>query len=222
MSTTIVANGELGDPALAREWFERADLTIAADGGLRHCTQLELEPDLLVGDLDSIDPDQLNRLERAGTEVRRHPRRKDATDLELALAEVHERQTRDVVVLGAIGSRWDQSAANLLLAARPDWADMRIRFVKGPQQAEVLRPGRRLTFDGSPNDLVSLIPLAGDAQGITTSGLAYPLERGTLEFAATRGVSNYIERTPASVELEHGLLLTVLIRGGAPAVENKV
>lgn len=220
MPTIIMANGELGDPAIAQEWIERADHIIAADGGLRHLTHFELEPDLLVGDLDSVEPDHPDHLERAGTQVRRHPRRKDATDLELALAEVREHHTRDVVVFGAVGSRWDQSMANLLLAAHPEWADMRVRFVMGPQQAEVLRPGRRLTFDGSPNDLVSLIPLAGDAQGITTSGLAYPLDHGTLQFAATRGVSNYIERTPASVELEHGLLLTILIRGGAPAVEN--
>ena len=220
MSTILVANGELGDQAFAREWIGRADHIIAADGGLRHCIDLGLEPDLVVGDLDSVDPEQLDQLERAGAEVRRHPRRKDATDLELALSEAHKRRAREVVVLGAVGSRWDQSMANLLLATLPEWEDMRIRFVRGPQQAEVLRPGRRLTFDGSPNDLVSLIALAGDARGITTSGLGYPLNNGTLQFGATRGVSNYIERTPASVELEHGLLLTVLIRGGAQTVEN--
>lgn len=220
MLSVIVANGELGDQAFALEWLERADNVIAADGGMRHCSRLGYEPQLLVGDLDSVDPEQLEHLERTGTEVRRHPRRKDATDLELALLEARDRGAQDVVVLGGVGSRWDQSIANLLLAAHPNWSDVRIRFATGPQQAEVLRPGRRLDFDGSPNDLVSLIPLAGDAQGITTTGLAFPLEHGNLQFAATRGVSNYIERTPASVELENGLLLTILIRGGAPAVEN--
>lgn len=221
MPTIIVANGELGDPELALEWLDRAELVIAADGGLRHCARLGRRPQLLIGDLDSVDSDELDRLESAGTEVRRHPRRKDATDLELALLEARDRGAQDIVVLGAIGSRWDQSLASLLLAAKPEWSDLRMRFVTGPQQAEVLRPGRRLELQGGPNDLVSLIPLVGDARGITTVGLAYPLENGALQFGATRGVSNYIEQTPASVELQQGLLLCVLIHGGAPAVESR-
>ncbi len=220
MPTIIVANGDLGDPGFARGWLERADLLIAADGGLGHCLGLNVNPDLLIGDLDSVQPERVERLQRAGTEVTPHPQRKDATDLELALLEAHARGTQETVVLGAIGSRWDQSIANLLLGANPEWADMRVRFLSGSQEAQVLRPGRRLEIEGDPDDLVSLIPLRGDAHGITTKGLAYPLDGSSLTFAGTRGISNYIEDTPASVELTDGILLCLTIHGGASSVEN--
>lgn len=220
MLTVIVASGELGDVGVARAWLDRADKVIAADGGLRHLRRLDREPDLLIGDLDSLDPSEPEQLERAGTDVLRHPRRKDATDLELALTAAHKQGAQQVIVLGAVGSRWDQSLASLLLAAQPQFAELRLRFVSGPQQAQVLQSEQRLELDGAPDDLVSLIPLAGDAHGVTTTGLGYPLQNGTLNFAASRGVSNFIESTPARVELAEGVLLCILIRGGPEAVER--
>lgn len=220
MPSVIVANGDLGDLKIAGRWCNQAELLIAVDGGLAHCLEMDREPDLLIGDLDSVKPEQLERLERAGTEVTRHPRRKDATDLELALLEAHTRGAQEAVVLGAIGSRWDQSIANLLLGANATWSEMRVRFISGPQEAEVVRPGRILEIKGAPGDQVSLIPLGGDAHGITTEGLAYQLDGGSLTFAATRGVSNYIEYSPATVRLDEGILLCLTIHGGPSSVEN--
>lgn len=220
MPTVIVANGDLSDPELAGRWFDRAEPLIAVNGGLAHCLAMDHEPDLLIGDLDSVMPEQLERLGRAGTEVTRHPRRKDAIDLELALREAQARGAQEVVILGAMGSRWDQSIANLLLGANSTWAEMRIRFISGPQEAEVLRPGRKLELEGARGDVVSLIPLRGDAHGIRSEGLAYPLDGGSLTFAGTRGISNYIEGSPASVELKDGILLCLIIHGGATSVEN--
>ena len=65
---------------------------------------------------------------------------------------------------------------------------------------------------GQPGDTLSIIPLRGDARGITTQGLEYPLDRGSLLFGATRGISNVLLHQIASVTLEDGLLLCVVIR----------
>ena len=66
-------------------------LIIAADGGAVHCLALGITPDVVVGDFDSLSPDQLNRLKASGTDIIRHPVRKDDTDLELALKTAVDR-----------------------------------------------------------------------------------------------------------------------------------
>jgi len=55
------------------------------------------------------------------------------------------------------------------------------------------------------------VPLGGNACGITTTGLEYPLTDGTLYFGATRGLSNVLLGEQATVRLEQGLLLCTII-----------
>jgi len=64
-------------------------------------------------------------------------------------------------------------------------------------------------LEGRRGDTLSLLPLAGDAHGVTTDGLEYPLHGETLHFAATRGVSNTMLGTTATVRLTRGMLLVV-------------
>jgi thiamine pyrophosphokinase len=82
----------------------------------------------------------------------------------------------------------------------------------GPQVIRLIRAGEKIMLRGNQGDTVSLIPLGGDAHGITTTGLEYPLARGTLHFGATKGVSNLLIDVHGSVILEEGCLLCVLIQ----------
>jgi len=217
MRAVIFANGMLSNPQAAREVVQPGDVVIAADGGGHHCRNLNLRPDVLIGDLDSTGEELVAAFEAAGTRVLRYPSRKDFTDLELALHYARDQGIREVLVLGALGGRWDQTLANLLLPAAADLADLRISLVDGPQEIMLLRaadrPGvkSRLELHGQPGDTVSLVPLGGDARGVTTHGLEYPLRQGRLPFGATLGISNVLVESPASVELEEGLLLCVII-----------
>jgi thiamine pyrophosphokinase len=84
----VLAGGDPLPPALdtdVADAIDGAELTIAADGGIRHAHRAGRDPHVLVGDLDSVTPEDLARARTAGTEVLRHPVDKDATDLELAL-----------------------------------------------------------------------------------------------------------------------------------------
>ncbi len=209
MTTVIVANGDIHDRATARHWLEEADRTIAADGGCRHCLSLGYPPDLLIGDLDSVTDADLTALQSAGGSVQRHPRRKDATDLELALYEVMQTGDQEVIILGAVGGRWDQSLANFLLLTNPDFSSLSLRLIEGRQQAQLIRPGQPFTLSGQEGDTVSLIPIGSEAVGITTEGLEYALHSETLPYASTRGVSNVLRGRSAKVELEDGFLLAI-------------
>ena len=211
----IFANGLLGSLEAARQSILPGDILIAADGGARHCRSLGLTPDYLVGDFDSLTEAELDDLVRMGVTIYQHPARKDFTDLELALRHARDLGAEEILVLGGLGARWDQTLANLHLPAAEAFASVRIRLLDGPQEVFLLRRGETAEVTGSPGDTVSLIPIGGDAQGVTTSGLEYPLKGETLAFGATRGVSNVLLEESATVHLQGGLLLCVVIHGEA-------
>ncbi len=207
MHVLICANGIAAATTVA----PAADLVIAADGGARLCDALRTRPDVLIGDLDSLTPADVARWQDAGVTVLRFPTDKDQTDLELALHLAVERGAERITVLGALGGRWDQSVANLLLLAHPRWRDLDVALVDGPQRAFLIH--RRGVVEGSPGDTVSLIAVAGDARGVTTTGLAYLLTDGVVPFGSALGVSNRLTGRRAEITVRQGLLLVVHISG---------
>jgi thiamine pyrophosphokinase len=205
LRVVIFANGGLAQPVRVRQ----DDLIIAADGGALHCLKLGLRPAYVIGDLDSLTPEAIDQLETMGAQIIEFPKRKDFTDLELALQHARSFQPEDVLIYGALGARWDQSAANLLLPAA--YPELPIRLVDGQQEIFYIRAGASHSIEGSPGDTVSLVPLGGAAQGITTHNLEYPLDDELLLFGSTRGVSNTLIESPAVVSLKMGLLLCIII-----------
>ena len=209
MRAVIVANGSLNHPAIDRARISPTDWILAADGGLHNCGLLGLTPAVIIGDLDSVNASDLPRLRSAGTTIVQHPERKDETDLELALAYAVAHSAQEILVLGALGDRWDQTLANALLLASPTLSALPVWLADGLQLVTLARPGAPLSLHGRPGDTLSLLPLAGDASGVTTDGLEYPLKDETLRFTATRGVSNALLGATATVRLTAGLLLVV-------------
>jgi thiamine pyrophosphokinase len=187
------------------------DLIIAADGGARYCLELGLTPHMVVGDFDSLDPNSLESLTKAGVELVRYPERKDFTDLELAMQHARQRGADEILVLAALGGRWDQTLANLLLPASGSFDSTRVTLIDGAQEIHLLRTGDRLDLHGRPGDTVSLIPLQGDAVGVVSHGLEYALSEETLYFGSTRGISNVLADESAWVLLQLGLLMCIVI-----------
>ena len=207
LRAVIFANGEIRDADRLRSLVRADDWILAADGGARLCRRWGLTPAVLIGDLDSISPAAVRRLERAGVEVIRFPQAKDYTDTELALRHAAEHGVDEAVILGGLGRRWDHSVANLLLPAAREFAHVRVTFQDGVDDIQLLAGGGTATLDGANGDGVSLIPVGGSAEGVTTRGLAYPLNDETLALGSTRGVSNVIAGRPCRVSLRQGWLL---------------
>ena len=208
MKAIVVAGGDAVPEDAAQ--LPGAGLLIAADSGAGWLDEIRVAPDLVIGDLDSVDPALIDRLTREGVPIERHPVEKDASDVELALARAVAAGADDVVLLGALGGqRLDHEVANLLLLAARDWLGLRLRIVRGGTTVRAMHGGESMDLVGAEGDLVTLLPLAGDAEGVQTNGLRYPLDSELLRFGRSRGLSNVIERAPGSVSLESGLLLVV-------------
>ena len=211
MKAVIVANGFPTDPAGDRRHMEQGDLVIAADGGADYCRKLGIKPEVIIGDMDSIDRDPAVAKPSGDTEIIRHPARKDATDLELAIRLAIERGARSLVILGALGGRWDMSIGNLFLLAIPELKSIPVKVIDGNQEIVLLTGKDKAVFHGKPGDTLSLLPAGKNAEGITLEGLEYPLVRGTLPYGSSRGISNVFQSDKATVSLESGTLICVLI-----------
>ena len=208
MRVVVVASGELAPDDAG--WLDGADSVIAADGGAGLLDAIGRAPDRLIGDLDSIEPALVERMEAAGTAVDRHRPDKDASDAELAIQAALAAGATEIVLLGAFGgARIDHELTNVLMLADPALAGADIQAVRGRSRVRALAGGRRLHLEGVAGDLVTLLPVGGDAEGVTTDGLRWALDGATLGIGRSRGLSNVIEAVPASVRLQSGTLLVV-------------
>jgi thiamine pyrophosphokinase len=205
MKAIIFANGRIENQEGARALIRTEDTIIAADGGALHCRALGLEPDIIVGDLDSLPPSEVAYWRKKGVEIIEHDRRKDETDLELALLLAQGLDREEAIVLGGLGGRWDHTFANIFLPAYHKLEALNVTFWHDGLWIYLVRSSRQIR--GKPGQIVSLIPLAGDALGVSTEGLEYPLNDEKLIFGASRGVSNRLLGEMAEVHLRKGLLL---------------
>jgi thiamine pyrophosphokinase len=204
MRIIIFANGDLPNLEKARALLRDGDFIIAADGGTRHVLALGLVPNIIVGDLDSINFD-LQPLVEKGTQVVRFSSDKNETDLELAIQHALTLQPEQVIILAALGGRLDQTLGNIALILGP--LSPVIRLDDGIEEVFFCRD--RCEVNGSAGDIVSLIPWQGEVTGVVTTNLKWPLRAETLYPHKTRGISNEMLGDTAAVKIGSGQLLVV-------------
>ncbi|MFC1920847.1 thiamine diphosphokinase [Chloroflexota bacterium] len=205
MKVLILVNGELYKPDVLKNRLqgENFNLIIGVDGGTRHANILNIKVDTIIGDLDSLSESELQHFSNA--ELISYPPEKNETDLELALYYAIKTGATHIILVGAIGGRMDMTFSNLLLLAVNSLNSCQIDVWHGEQTGWIIRPpGASVT--GQSGDMISLIPLDDDVSGITTTGLKYPLKNERLPFGLARGISNLIEKPPASIKLSEGIL----------------
>lgn len=218
MKAVVVASGDL-DPGDLRH-LDGAGLVVAADGGVLALQQAGCRVDRVVGDLDSVDADTVDRLVADGVRVERHAADKDASDTELAVRAAVEAGAEAVVLLAALGGqRLDHELANVLLLVDPDLGRTQLRLVRGGTTVRAVRNGGTLAIEVGIGDVVTLLPVGGDVAGVTARGLRWPLEDATLRIGRSRGLSNVVAGMGASVHVEHGTLLVV---EHTPSIERGV
>lgn len=208
MRALIAVNGVIEDYTAIARRLHADDLLIGADGGAAHWLAMGRRPQLVVGDLDSLPAAMVDGFIAQGVQVERHPREKDQTDLELAIERALAHGASEVLLIGALGGRLDQTLANLLILAQRAWATP-VRIMEGDQLAEILRGPGALDLHGPRGGTVSLIPLSETVRGITYTGLRYPLDDATLPFGSTRGVSNEFLTSPATITIQAGMALVI-------------
>jgi len=201
----VLVGGEVHADERLRAALAGADLVIAADGGLRHAAALGLAPDLLVGDLDSVDDASLAA--HPGLAVERHPADKDALDLELALDAAVARGAERITVVGGLSGRLDQTLATVLVAQARHAAGVTLEVLDGRRAVWPLRPGEERALPLQRGERFSLLALDRDAR-VSVAGARYPLDEATLTRALGLGVSN-VALGPVRVRSHAGAVVAV-------------
>lgn len=176
------------------------DLVLAADGGYASCRSAGLEPDLLIGDFDSLDG------EPAGVPIIRVPVEKDDTDTMLALKEGLRRGYRVFRIYGGTGGRPDHTVANLqalLYAANRGGR----AYLYGEGFVWTAFRDGELVICGAAGAVFSVFALGGRAEGVSIEGAKYPLRGAVLEPDFPLGVSNHFEKGPVRITAESGALV---------------
>lgn len=203
----IFANGELPDLEKARALLRRDDFILCADGGTRHALALNLMPNLVIGDMDSLDSAVWKTLEEKNIPIELFPRDKNETDLELALNKAIEMDSHEIVIVAALGGRTDHALANIALLSNTKYAVRNIALDDGIEQLQFCRAQSEVR--GRSGDIVSLIPWGDPVHGIRTENLKWKLDNETLHPDKSRGISNEMTADVASIKIESGLLLII-------------
>ncbi len=209
----MIAHGDV-DPR-DRAHLEGAELVVAADGGTLALEGWNFVPHAIVGDLDSLGVERAAEFAALGVTVVPYSPEKDESDLELAIAYATAANADDIVLLGTLGgARFDHELANTLLIASDGYRGLRLRAIHGEVTVRALHGGETLDLAGAAGDLVTLLAVRGDAEGVRTHRLKYPLASETLHFGAARGLSNVVVSAGASVACDRGVLLVIETASG--------
>jgi thiamine pyrophosphokinase len=205
----IVSGGCSIDPVFFRKIFEECGkcLLICCDGGARHFQNSGIKPDVVIGDMDSIAPNQLAGYSREKIKIIKYPVNKDFTDTELALDYALGLKPEKIFIWCALGGRIDHTLANVFLLVKGREEGVRISLIDEYCEAFVL--DKEATFTNETGKTVSLLPLTPQVTGINLTGFAYPLEKGTLKMGESRGISNVINDERAVVKVGKGSLLVI-------------
>ncbi len=209
MRAVIFANGNFNPSASILSSLREDDLKIAADGGAKYYLAAGLWPDTVIGDMDSLSPSMIQDLKDYGCLMIVYPREKDQTDLELALTYAVQQGADEILLLGLLGGRLDQSMANILLLTRNEWKDLNLVVSHEPDTAYLMHGNDTVSIQGHPGDIVSLIPMSEVVADVTTLGLRWPLTQAKLLFGSTLSVSNELLKTTAEIQIGSGKLFLI-------------
>lgn len=208
-TAVLIMNG--GSAPVAAIRVSSTTFVIAADSGYSHARARNLSVHALIGDFDSLTPEDLAHAERHVPSVYPYPPDKEATDLELALDLAMTMAPDRVVVTGGIGpdDRLDHLVAQLPLLAAPQYRSALVEARLGRAHITVLRPQRTTWIQGAAESLVSIQPIGGECTGVTTRGLRFPLYGDRLSPFSTRGVSNELTEAVAEITIAQGVAVAV-------------
>ncbi len=204
----IITGGAISEAFLEGYLKKHPDmLRIVVDGALEVTHRLNVKPDYIVGDFDTVNQELLEHYEKEL--ILRHPPEKDQTDTELAIETALNAGCNRLVFFGATGSRLDHSLGNIFLLES---------LLKQGISAEILNENNRLYLKNESftlkrkntrGDFLSLLPLTETVEEVTLTGFKYPVEDLTFYRERTLGISNEITEEEAKVEFSKGTFIVV-------------
>jgi len=210
LSAVVFLGGELQNEELARELAAKATLIVCADSGAEHARKLAIMPHVIIGDLDSVSTETINYFKERNCEIVRNPDQY-SNDFEKTLIYLLEKSQKSVFVFGMTGGRTDHTLANFSVMLRyTDRFASIIAFELNAEHKFLTTTKNYCSIDCEIGTTISLTPF-GEANGITTENLQYPLSDEAMRLGVREGLSNLATGSPVSIKISTGSLLVTVI-----------
>ena len=184
---------------------QESDLIIAADGGYSTLKKLNIKPDLVVGDFDSLGEAPENE------NVIKHPIKKDDTDTLLAVKIGLEKGYKTFVIFGAIGGRLDHTIATIQTATFVA-KNGGIAYIYDGNHTVTAIKNSTINFKDNAKGYISIFALSGVAKGVSIKGLLYELNDAEITPYFPVGVSNEFIGKESKISVTDGIL-TIIFEG---------
>ena len=206
----MISAGEIHDYERTRTFLREDDFFIFCDGGLSHAGGLGVKPDLVVGDFDSCEPDDLEWWKER-CEIVRLPREKDDTDTLFAVKLALERGFSDFLLLGAMGGRFDHALGNVSILLYLHRLGKHAVLLDDYSEMQIV--GSEPVYIEDKCSYFSVLTVAGDVSGVNIKNAKYPLENASLSADFQLGISNEVlPGKVAEVSVESGRVLVVVVK----------
>ena len=218
MKETIIVSGGNIQKDFALDFLKKnktdAVSLIAADRGVEFFEETDMEPDVAVGDFDSLSEAGAEYMKTlTHTEIRRLKPEKDDSDTQSAVNYAIEQGAEKITVLGATGNRIDHLMANFGLLMLGKNKNTQIILADAYNYMRLIGNGTILKKEEQFGKYVSFFPMGGDVCGLTLKGFKYPLNGYRLKTEDSGlTVSNEIQENEAEVTFDSGTLLMIMSR----------
>lgn len=211
MKYIIISGGHIDDVfALNYLKENKYDKMIAADSGMNFLYRNDIVPDVIAGDFDSVASESLERFSgMEEVEMLRLNPIKDDTDTEFVIREAIRRGAKKITVLGATGTRLDHVLANVNLLGIGLEENVSIELVDAHNRIRMTSDLLEINKGEQFGSFVSVLPVKGNAKGVTLEGMKYPLKGADIACFSSLGVSNEILADTAKISVKQGVLLVI-------------
>lgn len=207
MKVVILGGGTIYDYTLMQTYIHSNAYIICADSGVRHARQMNIIPNMILGDFDSVEPNLFQEYKQLGIPIIDYPPEKDKTDSHLALEYALSLNPKEIILLGYTGSRLDHTIANI--------HTLQIPLTKKTDACILNETNKVFLVDESKeikNDFgkyVSFIPLAADAKVSAVKGVKYPIYNKLMRQMDSLGVSNELTQESCILQVHEGIIIVI-------------
>lgn len=219
----MIISGGYIDDVFALDWLQenKYDCLMVADSGMDFLYRNKIVPDVIAGDFDSVSEEAYQyflEMKEKSSETEGHLEIlklnpvKDDTDTEFVIREAIRRGAKEICILGATGTRLDHVMANVNLLGIGLEKGVSIELVDAHNRIRMISDALEIEKSNQFGEFVSILPVKGNAKGVTLKGMKYPLKDADVACFSSLGVSNEIVEEVARISVREGTLLVIEAR----------
>lgn len=202
----IISNGDFNIEVFNKH-KTLEDLVICADGGANHIYKTDIVPDMIVGDLDSLDEEVFEYFREKKVIFHKFPAKKDKTDTELAVDFALRESPSELILFGSTGTRFDHTLGNVMLLYKLLKKEIKAKIID--ENNEIYLVKRHITISKEENTFISFLPLFDKCSGVTMKGFKYSTENMDFKLGSTMGISNEIIDDKGVIDIRSGISLVI-------------